>query len=83
MKHTYHIHGITCNGCKQHVEETLAQVEGVTRVLVDLGKAEASIEMESHIPISSFQEALKLAGGSYSIHPPGHHHHAVHVLSFS
>lgn len=51
MKHKYHIHGMTCNGCRKHVEETLSKVEGVTNATVDLEKAEATIEMESHIPI--------------------------------
>jgi hypothetical protein len=34
-----------------------------------LAKAEATIEMEKHIPIEVFQEALKNDGGNYSIHP--------------
>ena len=75
MKHTYHIHGMTCNGCRTHVEKTLSKVDGVIDVLVDLEKSEAVIEMESHIPIESFQEALKQDGGSYSIHKSGKHHH--------
>ncbi len=76
MKHTYHIHGMTCNGCRSHVEETLSKVEGVSKASVDLEKAEATIEMESHIPIERFQEALKKDGGKYSIHKLGEHHHA-------
>jgi len=75
MTHTYHIHGMTCNGCRTHVEETLSKVEGVTNATVDLKKAEATIEMESHIPIEKFQEALKADGGQYSIHQNGEHHH--------
>ncbi len=75
MKHTYHIHGMTCNGCRSHVEETLSNVAGVTKVEVDLAKAEAVIEMESHIPIKTFQEALGKDDGAYSIHAPGDHHH--------
>ncbi len=75
MTHTYHIHGMTCNGCRTHVEETLSKVEGVTNATVDLKKAEATIEMESHIPIEKFQEALKANGGQYSIHQNGEHHH--------
>nr|WP_298922818.1 heavy metal translocating P-type ATPase [uncultured Allomuricauda sp.] len=77
MKHTYHIHGMTCNGCKTHVDKTLSNVEGVTNVSVDLEKAEAVIEMESHIPIEKFQEALKQDGGSYSIQTLGEHHKVV------
>ncbi|MAU70924.1 MAG: copper-translocating P-type ATPase [Pseudozobellia sp.] len=74
MKHTYHIHGMTCNGCRTHVEKTLSKVDGVTNASVDLEKAEATIEMESHISIETFQKALK-EDGSYSIHKPGEHHH--------
>lgn len=66
---------MTCNGCKNHVENTLKNVDGVTNVSVNLEKAEANIEMESHIPITKFQEALKQDGGAYSIHSLGEHHH--------
>ena len=75
MKHTYHIHGMTCNGCRSHVEETLSKVEGVSKATVNLEKAEATIEMESHIPIETFQEALKNDGGRYSIHKQGEQLH--------
>ncbi|MBU2995372.1 heavy metal translocating P-type ATPase [Cellulophaga baltica] len=76
MKHTFHIHGMTCNGCRNHIEQTLSKVEGVTNVSVNLEKAEASIEMESHIPIETFQKAMQNDGGSYSIHKLGEHHKA-------
>ena len=66
---------MTCNGCRTHVEKTLSQVNGVTNAVVNLEEAEATIEMESHIPIKTFQEALKQDGGSYSIHKLGEHHH--------
>ena len=75
MKHTYHIHGMTCNGCRSHVEETLSKVKGVLKASVDLEKAEATIEMESHIALETFQQALKNDGGKYSIHNLGDHHH--------
>ncbi len=66
---------MTCNGCRSHVEETLSKVEGVSKATVDLEKAEATIEMESHIPIETFQEVLKNDGGKYSIHNQDEHHH--------
>ncbi|MFT6879596.1 MAG: Cu+-exporting ATPase [Sediminicola sp.] len=75
MKHTYHIHGMTCNGCRSHVEETLSKMDGVSKATVNLEKAEATIEMKHHIPIKTFQEALKKDGGKYSIHRPGEHNH--------
>ncbi len=68
MTHIYYIHGMNCNGCRSHVEEILSKVEGVSKAKVDLEKAEAIIEMESHIPLKSFQEALKSEGDRYSIH---------------
>ncbi|MGN7513063.1 MAG: heavy metal translocating P-type ATPase [Allomuricauda sp.] len=75
MKHTYHIHGMSCNGCRSHVEETLSKVEGVNAVEVSLEKAEAVIQMEEHIPIKRFEEALESDGGGYTIHANGGHHH--------
>ncbi len=76
MKHTYHIHGMTCNGCRSHVESTLSKVEGVTSASVNLEKAETTIETQNHIPLEKFQEALKNDGGRYSIHNIGDHHHS-------
>nr|WP_298923723.1 heavy metal translocating P-type ATPase [uncultured Allomuricauda sp.] len=75
MKHTYHIHGMTCNGCRNYVEKTLKTVDGVTSAAVDLEKKEAIIEMGRHIEIDTFQQALEKEGGNYSIHLPGEHHH--------
>ncbi len=73
MKHTYHIHGMTCNGCRSHVEETLSKVDGVSNVNVNLEKSESTIEMEQHIAIETFQKALRDDGGGYSIHKQGEH----------
>lgn len=75
MTHSYHIHGMTCNGCRSHVEEVLSKVESVLKATVNLEKAEATIEMESPIPIEIFQEALKSDGAQFSIHTGGTHHH--------
>ncbi len=75
MSHTYLIRGMTCNGCRNHVEKTLNAVEGVIHTSVDLKKAEATIEMERHIPIETFADALEKGGGNYTIHMPGEHHH--------
>tara|TARA_R110002050_G_scaffold64779_5_gene140826 strand:- start:39872 stop:42355 length:2484 start_codon:yes stop_codon:yes gene_type:complete len=59
---------MTCNGCRSHVEQTLSKVDGVTNASVDLEKAEATIEMQSHIPIETFKNVLEKEGGTYSIH---------------
>ncbi len=68
MKHTYHIHGMTCDGCRKHVEEILSKIDGVSKVTVDLAKEEAVIETNEHFLIEKYQEALKKDGGTYSIH---------------
>ncbi len=74
MKHSYHIHGMTCNGCRNHVEETLSQIKGVSTAAVELEKATATIEMKTHISLKSFQNALKKDGGRYTIHKLGEFH---------
>lgn len=76
MKHTYHIHGMSCNGCRSHVEQTLARVPGVSGVHVDLEKAEAVLETETDVPLKVLQKAMEEEGGRYSIHEPGAHVHA-------
>lgn len=71
MKHLYNIKGMTCNGCRNHVEKILSEVNGVKEVNVDLEKAEANINMETHIDLGTFQKALADDGGRYSIYLPG------------
>ncbi len=80
MKHTYQISGMTCNGCKSHVEKTLNEVEGISDVSVDLANKEAVVQMESHIPIETLKEALQNDGGRYDIHLPGSHKHHHHPM---
>ncbi|NJW54839.1 heavy-metal-associated domain-containing protein, partial [Salinimicrobium sp. CDJ15-91] len=71
MTHTYKITGMTCNGCRSHVEEMLKKVDGVKSTAVDLEKEEAVIEMEKHIPWNIFETALQQGGGNYHILAPG------------
>ena len=71
MKHIYNIKGMSCNGCRSHVEKALSETEGVKNAMVDLEKAEATIEMEVHIPLDIFQEALDKDGSRYTINVPG------------
>ncbi|MBQ4820799.1 heavy metal-associated domain-containing protein [Aquimarina sp. MMG016] len=58
MKHTYHIQGMTCNGCRSKVEQLLTEVERVTSVAVDLEKAQAVVETSEPVNIKTFQEVL-------------------------
>ncbi|WP_291728315.1 heavy metal translocating P-type ATPase [Bernardetia sp.] len=68
---TFPVNGMTCQGCKTHVESVLSKVEHVVEVSVDLKKAEATIDMTSEIPIEEFQAVLEKDGGTYSIYKAG------------
>ncbi len=70
---------MTCNGCRGHVEQILRNVKGVTSTVVDLEKAEATIEMNSHISIDIFQKALEKDTNRYKIHKPGECNHQSEV----
>lgn len=74
---TFPVNGMTCNGCKSHVEEVLSKVDGVTDVSVDLENAEATINMTSDLPIEQFQNALEKDGGRYSIYKAGQRPEAI------
>ncbi len=71
MKHIYSISGMSCNGCRSHVEKSLSNIDGVQNVDVDLEKAVATIDMEKHIKLDIFQNALKNDRGAYNIYLPG------------
>jgi Cu2+-exporting ATPase len=74
MKHTYKISGMTCNGCRNHVQETLSKIDGVIEAIVDLEKGEATIEMDHHLEIETLQKPFQ--GSNYAIHLPGEHVHS-------
>lgn len=78
MKHSYKISGMSCDGCRRHVEETLSEVPGVQAVHVSLEQASCSVEMDFHIPIDVFQKALQEKGSQYSIHHTQDAHEHAH-----
>lgn len=69
MTHTYKISGMTCDGCRQHVENALGKVSGVESVTVDLANHNATIHMAEHVPLEVLKQKLKDGGGQYDIHP--------------
>lgn len=71
MKKTFHIHGMSCQGCKTHVEKILMGVEGVKSVSVDLESEKATVDMDYDVGIKMLQHAFKEDGGAYQIHLPG------------
>ncbi len=70
-KQTYHIQGMSCMGCRSHVEHELQEVEGVLTAEVNLEKAEATLISSAPIPFEKLEAALAKYNGRYSIHPPG------------
>ncbi|NRT13946.1 Cu2+-exporting ATPase [Flavobacterium sp. 28A] len=65
MVHTYTITGMSCDGCRKKVEKTLNTIDGAEAV-VSLESKQAVITMDTHIPLTVFQDALA-AAGNYSI----------------
>ena len=65
MTHNYQITGMSCNGCRTKVENTLNTIEGVSAV-VTLEPPMADITMEKHISTKQFQTSLS-AVGNYTI----------------
>ena len=81
MRHTYKVDGMTCGGCRSHVEKALLDTNGVINADVDLEKATASIEMKAHIEVETFQQSLNEIGSKYTIYIEGekkpHNHHKI------
>lgn len=71
MKHTYQVTGMSCNGCKSHVKESLTKIPQVEKAEVNLKEGQVELEMSEHLPLSLLQETL--ADSQYEIYPDGHH----------
>lgn len=61
MIHHYKITGMSCDGCRQKVENALNTVQGISAI-VQLTPPEATITMEKHIETDELQRALSAAG---------------------
>jgi copper chaperone CopZ len=59
MTHTYTVTGMTCTGCQAKVQGLLSGVPAVSAVTIDLGRGEATVSMERHVPVETLQAALK------------------------
>lgn len=71
MKHIYSVQGMTCNGCRSHVEAALNDAPGVISATVNLEKGEAEVEMKEHLDVKELQSSLEKFNGRYIIHEPG------------
>ncbi len=68
MRRTYYIKGMSCQGCRSHVEKSLTSVAGVASVEVSLERAEADIEFDPAVNTEDLQNKLESDGGGYSIY---------------
>ena len=66
MKHTYKITGMTCNGCKSHVQQTLESVKEIESVSISLSDGITELVMSEHIPLDKLKELFE--GSNYMIH---------------
>lgn len=67
MRRTYYIHGMSCQGCRSHVENALDGIQGIKKAFVDLEKEEAEIEFDTEVPFQDLKKHLEADGGRYSI----------------
>ena len=68
-EHIFGIGGMTCNNCVSHVETALSNVEGVSKVEVNLSEAKATVKAELRVDKKILEEAIKVTG--YTVHEPG------------
>ena len=66
IAHTYHIGGMSCDGCVSTAKQNLSSVPGVTSVLVDLGKNDSEIASSEEIKTDTLRRALNNTGYTIS-----------------
>ncbi len=59
MIHTFEVTGMTCEACEYKIQHLFSGVEGVKSVTVDRTNNAATVEMDKHIQLSTFQEVIK------------------------
>jgi len=58
MTHTYHLTGMTCNGCKASVEEKLMHLPHIAKVEANLASQSVTIHSDVHVDLSTLKKAL-------------------------
>lgn len=58
---------MTCNGCREHVEDALSKVEGVHQANVDLEKESAKLDLDESVELDELKRAVS-ESGNYALH---------------
>lgn len=66
-KYLYAVHGMSCQGCQNHVKEILSKVNGVEKAEVNLEKSQATVYSRNQIDLKQLQNTLQKDGGNYAI----------------
>lgn len=67
MTNTYKISGMTCGGCRSHVEKVLNKIPQVNSAKVNLEQGTAVIDSDSLIPMDVLEKALAEDDSGYRI----------------
>ncbi len=73
MTHTYQLTGMTCSGCEAKVKSNLLMLPDVTAAEVSKDSDSATVTMDKHISLHTFQQAL---GGEKSKYRIAATHHS-------
>lgn len=72
MTHTYQLTGMTCGGCENKVKSNLLVLPDVTSVEVSKDTNSATISMDKHIGLDTFQQVLGGTDSKYQISAAHH-----------
>ena len=82
MTHTYQVTGMTCTSCEDKVKNNFLLLPDVTSVEVSKNSSSATISMNSHIDLSTLQEALGGIKSQYQISALTHSENIEEAKSF-
>ncbi len=82
MTHNYNLTGMTCSSCETKVKSKLLSVPDVLSVEVSKDTNTATIEMQKHISLSTFQTAIGGSDSKYQIAATQHNEAAEQTKSW-
>lgn len=65
MKYEFTVHKMTCEHCKNRVQNALSAIEGVENVEIDLGTGLVKVKCAEEIGLDVFAAAVEEAGYNF------------------